>query len=419
MRHWFLGLMILGCAFGIVPSVPLQGEDKPQPPKNEEASMQTVAKDNQTFALQLYAELKKQQGNLIFSPYSISSALAMTYAGAAGKTLEEMQKTLHFSLGQSETLNGFAALNRFFTAHSSDADPNFRLLLANSLWVQSGFNLLPSFTDDMTTYFLSALRVADFAHQTEAARTAINQWVREHTQGRIVDLIQPNNLKPSTRSVLVSAIYMKANWQDAFDPKNTQSAPFFAGDKTIAVSMMDKTAFYPLYKSDSFAMLEIPYKPAGTASPKLAMLVILPQDRNDLGTVEGQLTESNLMQWIDSMKRQRVHLLLPKFTFTAGFSLNDTLQQLGMVAAFNPSEADFSKMTGSKDLSISQVAHKAFIAVDEYGTEAAAATSVTMNLTAVFEPEPPYEFRADHPFIFVIYDKSTGSILFMGRVLSL
>lgn len=421
MRQWILGFILAGIALGMLPSGKLRADETSQPPKAEvsqEAQMQTVVQDNKAFALQLYAQLKKQQGNLIFSPYSISSALAMTYVGASGVTFDEMQRALHFSLGQQETLNAFSKLNRFFTTHTSDSDPNFRLLLANSLWVQSGFSLLPSFVDKISGSFLSVLRSVDFANQTEAARTEINQWVKEHTQGRIVDLLQSRDIKPSTRTVLVSAIYLKASWQTVFESKNTQQAPFIALDRTSTVSMMDNTSMYSLYKDDSFAMVEIPYKIAGMSSPKLAMLVLLPHDKNEIGSLENQLTDVSLGQWIDSMKRQRVHLLLPKFTFAEGFSLNDVLKQLGMTSAFIPNQADFSKMTGNKDLMIGQVAHKAFIVVDENGTEAAAATSVSMNLTAVYEPELPYEFRADHPFVFVIYEKSTGSILFMGRVMS-
>ena len=420
-------LLLAIVAFGAFPAVELhalvQNEQNPQsknsnPDASEpaEIKIQSVVRDNNTFATQLYALLKKQEGNLFFSPYSISSALAMTYAGASGITQEQMQKVLHFSLPETETLAGFSALQHFFTRRS-DVELSPRLLLANSLWIQSGFSLLPSFLDVMTRNFLAALHEVDFSKHTEDARTEINRWVKEHTEGRISDLLSSNDLQSSTRLVLASAIYMKANWLVPFDEKNTHSGSFFSPGKTVSVPMMDHTGFFPLYQGDSFAALELPYRSApGTSSPKLAMLVLLPKEKQGIASFEAELTEPNLAKWITLLKQQRVHILLPKFTFTQSFSLNDALKNLGMGSAFIPNQADFSRMTGSKDLMIGQVVHKAFIAVDENGTEAAAATAVSMNLTAILEPEKPYEFIVDHPFGFVIFEKTTGSILFIGRV---
>jgi serpin B len=391
----------------------------PEVPENVGASIDqekidVLVKGNNLFALRLYGQLRSSNGNLVFSPYSISSALGMLYAGAAGSTAEQMKKVLNFSLHQPDQEAAFYWLTKYLTAYTSDFGPNFRLLIENSLWVQNGQPLLPEFQKTMSDYFRTNIKQVDFISRSDATRNTINRWVADHTQGRITTILQPNDLASSTRLVLVSAFYMKARWNQVFDASRTQKAPFFpAPSKTILVSMMETTASFPFYQDENVLVVELPYAPPKRDFLQLAMLVMLPAKGLDLDDLEKKLSGDQLQKWRTQMVEQRVNVILPKFTSTAAFSLNDSLQNMGMKDAFT-NGADFSRITGTTDLSIGKVLHKAFISVDENGTEAAAATAVTMNRTSM--PSQPVVFRADRPFVYIVVEKSTGAILLMGRL---
>lgn len=408
---------------------PLNEEEEVQPTENIEEETKvpekilpsindekiaSLVKGNNAFALQLYGRLRSTSGNILFSPYSISSALAMTYAGAEGSTAEEMKNVLHYPLDHPDLDAAFAWLNRTFTTYTSDFGADFRVLNANSLWVQTGQNLLPEFLQIMTDYFQANIRQVDFAFHSEIARSSINRWVKDRTQGRIVDIIQPNDLSRTTRLVLVSALYMKARWANLFDLQLTQQAPFFpALDRSITVPMMQTTGSFLLYQGDTASLIELPYAPPRPGGLQLAFLILLPNERMGLSNIERTLTLDQYQKWKAQMTQKRVNVIMPKFTISESFTLNDALQSLGIKAAFT-TQADFSRLANVKDLYIGKVVHKTFMNVNEKGTEATAATAITMNRTAV--QQIPVLFRADHPFLFMIVEKGTGSILFMGRL---
>jgi serpin B len=371
--------------------------------------VQQLIHGNNTFAFELYALLQEQSGNLFFSPYSISSALAMTYAGARGNTALEMQQVLHFSLGEEETHPAFSELNR--ALRKLQKKGALQLLIANSLWPQKEYPLLLDYRRLTQDYYGISITPVDYINTTEAARQTINQWVEDQTQARIKELIQPGHLTPSTRLALVNAIYFKGIWEHPFNSKYTAEAVFHVTpQQTTTVFMMTQTRSFRYAEEEDLQMMELPY--AGGA---LSMLVILPKGNDALDKVEAKLTPDHLERWRQHLSEQEVCIRLPKFRITWGaYALNKSLESLGMTNAFSTA-ADFSGMSSqTPGLFIGMVLHKAFIAVNEEGTKAAAATAVTMLEKSL--PRPIPVFNADHPFIFLIEDHRTGSILFLGRV---
>jgi len=389
---------------------------RPAPPPDVKA----VADANNRFALDLYGKLKNGDENLFFSPYSISTALAMTYAGARTSTAEEMAKTLHFDLPAERLHSAYAEMIRDLneaglgTAEPGEAGKkgDFQLSVANRLWGQKGEQFLKEFLDLTERSYGAGLSEVDYVGDTEGARKTINDWVEKQTADKIKELIKQGVLNAATRLVLTNAIYMKAEWLAKFKKQDTNPAPFFAaGGKEIQVPTMHQTSILGYAEMDNLQALELTYK-----GNRLSMIILLPEQKNGLAGLEKRLTPNNLSQWLAQLKPQKVRVALPKFKATREFSLAQVLQSLGMTKAFDGNQADFSGMNGKKNLFISAVVHKAFVNVDEEGTEAAAATAVVMKLTAAPMPERIPEFRADHPFVFLIRDRVSGAILFMGRV---
>ena len=366
---------------------------------------------NTAFALDLYAQLRAEPGNLFFSPYSLSSALAMTYAGARGDTAAEMEKVLHFTGGQAGTHPAFQKLQARLA--EIEEKGGVQLAVANSLWPQQKYSFLPEYLEEVKGWYGSAITPLDYPGDTDGARRTINRWVEEKTRNRITDLIAPGSLDPLARLVLVNAIYFKGNWQSQFDSARTEAAEFFvASDAKVPVSMMAQTHRFPYVEFNGGQIVQLPY-----AGGELSMLVVLPKEKDGLAAIEAQLTPGRLAQWQEGLSTREVHVLLPKFKLTWGaFQLNDPLKALGLAASFNPARADFSGMDGQLHwLYVGLVLHKAFVEVNEEGTEAAAATAVVMKARAMRLAAPP-EFRADHPFLFLIREEATGAILFLGRV---
>jgi len=371
--------------------------------------LQTVVKGNSTFGFDLYQQLKKSEGNLFFSPYSISTALAMTYAGARNQTEKEMAKVLHLSLQQEPLHSAFSKLQSHLNTIQNKGF--IKLSIANSLWAQEGYPFLDSFLNLNKKYYGAGLNFVDFAKKTETARKTINIWVENQTQQKIKELIKPGVLDPLTKLVLCNAIYFKGNWSSQFDKKRTRDADFFISpDTTIKAPMMSQKSEYKFRVFSSFNAIELPYE-----NNDLSMIIFLPKKIDGLAEVEKDLTNENVKAWIDKLTethKSEVFVSIPKFKTTCEFELSKTLAEMGMPSAFAITPADFSGMTGKQDLFISNVIHKAFVDVNEEGTEAAAATAVTMRLISM-----PPEFRADHPFVFTIRENQTGSILFVGRIL--
>jgi serpin B len=387
-----------------------------------EPDVPSVVKGSNVFALDLYARLGEDKGNLFLSPYSISNALAMTYAGARGKTAEEMATTLHFSLEPKKLHPSWAAL--IHKLNSPDAKRPYQLTVANALWGQKGYHWQDDFLQITKKSYGAGLHEVDFVKATEEARRTINAWVEKQTNDRIKELLKRGVLTADARLVLTNAIYFKAAWDEPFEPKLTTKKDFnVTKDQKVAVEMMRNQKHFSYFETDQFQMLELPYERPPLAKAKgkfiigrspLSMIVFLPKTVDGLTAFEKNLTSARLDEWLGKMKPRMVALELPKFKFTAEFSLKKTLSAMGMPTAFDARAADFSGMTTREPLFISDVVHKAYVDVHEKGTEAAAATAVLIFAGGL--PPPPVPFVADRPFCFLIRENTTGSILFIGRV---
>ena len=393
-------------------------------PAVSQLDLQSAASSVQQFGLDLYQVLAKQAGtaNLVFSPASIVTALAMTYAGARGTTADEMAKTLHFAL-QGDTLHqAFNSLDETLQSRNfSEKDPDgkdvgVQIKTANSLWGQKDLTFEKLFLDTLAKNYGAGMRLVDYKTAAEQARTAINAWVSEQTNKKIPELIPQGALDDLTRLVLVNAIYLDATWMDQFDPGNTSDAAFttLAGT-TVTARMMSQTAGYSYGTGDGWQAVELPY-----LGGKLAVLLIVP-DAGKFAQVEqtllsGTRSDTLIDQAVASLgSGHEVVLKLPKFKFRTQAGLADALKTLGMKTAFDATQADFSGMTTQEPLHIDDVIHEAYVAVDEEGTEAAAATAVIMRAGAAM-PQQLIDLTIDRPFIFALRDLDTGELLFLGRV---
>lgn len=380
------------------------------------ADVAALVAGNNAFAFDLYRELSAASGNLFYSPHSISSALAMTYAGARGTTAQQMAQALHFDLPGDRLHPAFNSLdlelaNRGQGAKGQDGK-GFRLRTVNALWGQKGYEFLPTFLDALATNYGAGMRIVDFA-QSESARQTINQWVSDQTENRIKDLIARGAVDAATRLVLTNAIYFNAAWAQAFEPNLTRDAPFYHLDGSqMSVPMMKDTDMYLYAQGDGYQAIELPYD-----KHELSMLVVMPP-AGQWSSFEKSLDAKRIDAIVKSLGSRRVALTMPKFKFESSFLLSDPLRGLGVRDAFVPNTADFSGMDGTHTLYISQVIHKAFVAADEAGTEAAAATAVVVAAGAIMLPEGPVILNIDHPFLFLIQDNATGAILFVGRVVN-
>ncbi len=378
---------------------------------DEEVLMQELVAGNTAFALDMYAHLRTHDGNLFFSPYSISTALAMTYAGARGETEEQMAQVLHLTLEHEDIHPAFAYLDEHF--RDIQRAGNVALSVANALWIQQGFNVLDAFLDTVKTYYRAGLHEVNFVEAAEAAREDINSWVAAQTNQKIQELIPQGVLHELTRLVLTNAIYFQGKWASEFSKDETQEDAFWVSSacKKMAPLMYQEHAFH-YGENDDVQVIQMPYQ-----GEDLSMAILLPKVRDGLAAIEASLTPEHLRAWLNLTARRDVKVYLPRFTQTSRFSLSSVLQAMGMKKAFSSREADFSGIEPGKSLSITDVLHKAFVEVNEEGTEAAAATGVVVGVTSVMEPQPVPVFRADHPFLFLIRDKRSGSILFMGRMM--
>ncbi len=375
-------------------------------PKPNVADVDSVVEANNAFALDLYRMMKTGGGNIFFSPWSISTALTMTYEGARGETADEMRTVLHLPEDIYSVRGSYKAIQ----AEINREGKSYELNTANAIWPQKDFQFLPEYVEAIREYYGGEVTPLDYRAKTEESRVTINTWVEEKTREKIKDLIPKGVLGADTRLVLTNAIYFKGKWLGEFDKNLTRQADFTTGSGgKVKVDMMVKPegeTRHNYYESSSLQMIELPYK-----DDELSMLVILPT--TDMDDVEDSLSAENLRDWKGGLRLESVIIHLPKFKLEEKYFMAGTLQALGMRSAFQA--ADFSGMDGKRDLAISEVIHQSYVKVDEEGTEAAAATAVVMKVTAVM-PTQPKVFNADHPFIFIIQDKKTANILFMGKV---
>ena len=369
-----------------------------------------VVEGNSAFAFGLYEKIKEGEGNIFFSPYSISTALAMTYAGARGKTEEQMGTTLHFTLDQKQFHPAFARLEAQLKAIQEKGD--IKLNIANALWTQEDYVFHSEFLKVIERNYGAVLNSVDFKRAHEKARKKINAWVEQKTKDKIKDLIKPGVLNSLTRLVLTNAVYFKGKWKSQFKKCRTKKNPFcLSANKSVEVPMMTQKRQFRYMGNDSLQILEMPY-----VGSYLAMVVLLPRKVDGLTQLEADLNVENLHMWLSHFRKREVSVFLPKFKMTSQFRLSETLASMGMPDAFG-GNADFSGINGKRDLFISAVIHKAFVDVTEEGTEAAAATAGVISLTSA-PSKPPPTFRADHPFLFLIHDNRSGSIIFIGRIVN-
>jgi serpin B len=377
-----------------------------------------MAESVNRFGIDLYEAVSHGEENLFLSPYSVSVALAMTREGARGQTAEQMDAVLHFPkqrLGEHyrALLDGLAPRqveDRDEMGRSKGKVATYQLQVANRLFGQKGYPFVDGFTSLLKDVYGAPLERIDYG-DSAAARQRINAWVAENTKDKIKNIVPPGLPTGDTRLTLANAIYFKASWFEPFKERNTKQKPFHGAGGQVQAKLMHRVDHYHYAEDDAVQVLELTYRGHDTS-----MVVVLPKQRDGLKAVEESLSHEKLAGWLGAMNHTKVDVQLPRFEFTAPLNLGDTLKAMGMPLAFDPSKADFSGMTGEEPLFIGAVLHKAFVAVDEAGTEAAAATVVMMMAGSAPRPELPKPFVADHPFLFLIRHRKTGCILFMGRL---
>jgi len=382
-----------------------------EPIAQQRTDVATVLKGNQLFALELYGQLRQQKGNLFVCPYSISTALAMTYVGARGDTAAQIADVFHFTLSQERLHPAIAAL---ITNQNINYGSQFST--ANRLWGQKGYGFLDTFVKTTSDYYRAGLQEVDFVNATEESRHTINTWVAQKTQDKIQDLLSPGILTSNTKLVLTNAAYFKADWEMPFDKNLTKEKLFsITATQQVQVPMMHlPKAYFRYAELDDLQVLELPY-----IGNRLSMVILLPNQVDGLADLESRLTPGNLENWLSFSEvtydaSEGLKVWLPKFKMSSEFNLKEVLSNMGMPLAFIDGAANFSGINDKERLAISEVVHKAFVDVNEEGTEAAAATAV---IVATRGGAPP-SFLADHPFLFLIRDNQSGSILFIGRVVN-
>ncbi|MGC8745193.1 MAG: serpin family protein [Candidatus Saccharicenans sp.] len=372
-----------------------------------ESEANKVINSSNQFAFDLYSFLKSEPGNIFYSPLSLSVALAMTYEGARGETAEEIRSVFHFSDDMETLRRGWSEV----ISKINQKNKKYDLRMANALWAQKGFPFLPEYFGTIEKYYGGKVANLDFIRETETSRQIINKWVESQTNERIKDLIPQKVLDSLTRLVLTNAIYFKGKWENQFLKENTKEADFLinSGRKVKVPMMFLKDKEFNYLENEDLQLIELPY-----VDNEVSMLVLLP--KKDLLKIEPYLKADKLAELKSLMKKEKVDVYLPKFKFDTKYLMGGEkglLGKMGMPTAFSMSRADFSGMDGRKDLYVKEVIHQAFVEVNEEGTEAAAATAVIMGIKMVMEK---FIFRADHPFVFIIQEKQTGAILFLGRV---
>ena len=392
-------------------TAPLQVVGTPPAQEATKTDTRTAAANNNRFALQLYSQLAGEEGNLFLCSYSIRTALAMTCAGARGRTAEEMRRVLCFGERDEALQRRLGRLAAELAAADDDAD--CELAFANSLWGQVGLPIRPQFLDLLRESHAASYNEVDYATASEEARRAINGWVADRTRGRIDELREEGDLDGEVILTLVNAVYFNGAWPIRFAEENTRPRPFFVppreGEGTemrrIDVPTMFQTKELRYLRQKGLSIVELPY-----AGDRLSMVILLPGDHDGLPHLEAALTPELLNERLSKLQPTETTLYLPKFSLSSRFELKETLQALGMVDAFGKG-ADFTGMVeNDREIFIDEVIPAATVTVDEAGTEAAGATAVIM------KKRGGPAIHVNHPFLFLIRDRQTGTILFLGRV---
>ncbi len=419
MKNVVLILLASAIAFGMVACAkPVSGElvqsnkSRIAEPAVTQSDQTALTDGNTAFAFRLYQSLRLNSGNIFYSPWSISEALAMTYAGARGDTETNMAKAMNFTLAQDSLHPAFNYVDLQLKQRGQGAngkdEKGFRLNVVNAIWGQQGFKFLTPFLDALTQNYGAGLRVVDFINKTEDSRITINKWVSDQTANKITDLIPPGSINTLTRLVLTDAVYFNAAWANQFNKSSTADGTFnLLNGAAVTVPMMHESVDLKSTSGTNYQAVELPYD-----GNQLSMVILLPHS-GQFNTFESSLDGQTVKGIIGNLATNHVNLTMPKFQFQSSFGLKNALSSLGMGVAFTYN-ADFSGMNGKTDLLIQDVVHKAFVSVDENGTEAAAATGVIVGIKGI--PSNPVDMKIDRPFIFFIRDIPTGSVVFVGRV---
>jgi serpin B len=369
----------------------------------------SVIKGLNEFSFNIYCQLNAaSENNEFISPLSISSVLAMTYAGAEEQTAEEMKQALHFGAQDPEFHQIYGRILDSLAQSSGD----FEINIANAVWVQKAFPLLGKFTKTVRDNYKGESRELNFIHQPVKSKETINKWVSDKTNDKIPELLSDGVIDADTRMILTNAVYFNAEWYESFNKKMTNEAPFYLlnGGQTTCDLMYQRSRLAYMETKD-LQIVELFYK-----GRQYSMTILLPKKTDGLKELDQTVDQDLLAQFDMNKKWEDILLYVPKFKMDSDYELKPALSALGMKEAFSD-DADFKGMTGEKDLKISSVIHKAFIEVDEEKTEAAAATAVVMKMTSAMPVErSPIEFRADHPFMFLIRHTESGAIVFMGQI---
>ncbi len=393
------------------------------------AALSLLAGGNEAFGLDVYRSVRKASPNVALSPLSLSMALTMVWAGARGDTAAQIKSVLHADASPDSALDAEAKLLAWVRdpgqavalspSGGSPGSSGGSLRVANRLFGDKSYSFEPAYLEQTKAAFGAPLQPLDFLGAPEDARRTVNDWVSAQTDGHIADLIPARGISPQTRLVLVNAIYFLGRWEHRFDASETRPAPFHVSSSRAAdVPTMHELENFAFAHADGVEVLQLPYE-----GGQLAMTYVLPDAIDGLDQVESRLSPATLSLWLSPLAPTRVRVALPRFTIepAEALALRSVLVSLGMPLAFERTKADFTGIAAPPQpgdrLFLSDVFHKAFVKVDEQGTEAAAATGVAMRRALVARREPPpVEFTADHPFLFFVREVSSGMILFMGRV---
>ncbi len=393
------------------PRAPLRRAAAAEPSASGDRAVEPDAKSAANsingFAWEVYRELAREPGNRFCSPYSIAAALSLAYGGAAGETEQQFARVLHVELPAERWHRAVAEL--FSEPASGGAKRPYELLVANRLWGDMNYTFLPEYLRLAKEVYGAPLEQVSFRQQPEAARQTINAWVQQQTRDKIRDLFPSGSINADTRLVIANAVYFLGTWESMFDERQTRAAPFhLSTQQQVDLPTMYQKAHFLLAETEQWQALQLPYR-----GGRLAMVVVVPRAVDGLADIEAGMNAQRWSELLAAGKRREVQVYLPKFVVHDRLALNDTLKALGLRDAFVPQAADFSRMDGTRELFIQAVVHKAMVDVNERGTEAAAATGISVGVTSL--GPPPAVFRADRPFLFGIVDRQTGVLLFVGR----
>jgi serine protease inhibitor/membrane protease YdiL (CAAX protease family) len=398
-------------------SMSVDEETKEAPPTKEmiESYLHSTIQGNNAFAFDLYAKLKGTSGNLCFSPYSLSSAIALPFMGSKGATQSDMRIVMHYLNKADQVIEIYGILDKLYTTPWYLGQNESRLFLGNSLWLQRDIKILPAFLDSIPAFYRPAIKIVDFIRNSEGARLNINEWVREKTQGRIAKQVGKEDVSRNTEMLVISSIFMKGVWSIPFNPSLSKESPFFIDRLTTgSVNMMLTSGKFRLYKTNEFTLLEIPYRPNFKGIPTFALMIVLPASNFGLASIEQKFYLEQWNSWVAQLREEGVVVSLPAFSFLQSFDLSSLLKGMGMSFAFSD-QADFTGLSAKEDFSISGIIHEAYFAVDERGSDAIVANPISMNEQPLLSKTPTYSFTADHPFLFLVVDKTNNTIIYVGR----